>query len=211
MTGEEPKHMKTISSVVDYYAGIYYLINNDTNNMLINMEMSAKCGNINAMRMLSAHYENIDKSKMLEYCHSAIHKNDYISMNNLGCYYLRRYLSGTINEPRLAIKYFKMAAKYNYSDALINLGNIYEKDDDHQKAFKYWILGAYFDTHREMYVLDKILADQDVCEDYYESLVTFIREREYLKEQEEINDNNVIRTIARLILRKREIKSNLSV
>lgn len=204
-TGIEHPQINNISSVVDYYCGLYYSINYDETKMIKNMEISKKCGNVNAMRFLGEYYEKIDAQKMV-FCYiEAIAHDDIISMRNLGFFYLNKYLTGVSDNNFYAIRYLKMAADKNDSDSLINMGNIYYKENNHKKAFKYWILGAYYDATKNDYVLKKIQRNKKFVQDYYQNLITFIKQHESIN-LIDIHEMNVINIIARLIIKKRILK-----
>lgn len=194
------------SPTIDYYLGIFYLITKNKGSMLANMESSAECGNVSAMRFLGYYYANDpnNTSKMLKYYHMAISERDYISMHNLGCFYLDRFYACSVKSHiHVALKYFKMASKYDYVDSMINVGNISIKLGDLENAFKYWILAAYIDNTKYKYVKNRIILNIDELEKYCDKLVDTLVIKSH--EIENINDENVINIIGKIIIDKKLI------
>ena len=114
----------------DYHLLAAELGHPTSNWMIAHMIINKKIGNLND-----------DELKLAwSYLKKAIELDSVSALNTLGICYLRGY--NTDCDVDKAIYYFEQASKKGYIYAYNNLGNIYEKEENYELAFKYYLKSA---------------------------------------------------------------------
>ena len=114
-----------------------------SNWMLSHMIINKKIGSLS--------YDDINIA--WKYLKKAESLDSISALNTLGICYLNGYTPNQEKNINKAIEYFEKAIKHNYIYAYNNLGKIYEKQNNNQLAFKYYLLSA---NEEESWACNKI-------------------------------------------------------
>lgn len=124
--------------VINYYYGLYFVINNDFNKAKTYLQKSIEKENFFSMYLLGKCYQNMGKhDEMKKNYLMAIKLNHNRSLNDLAYYY--QYIE--INYD-LMKKYYLQAIDNGNSQSMYNLGYYYSKINDLDNAKKFFLMAS---------------------------------------------------------------------